>query len=176
MHYAAKPPINLPRLDAFATSLRDWLFALAAWLIENLGERALPRGMRHHLRTELVRAAFDLKRVLLLYVLADIRQRPPEPHRAKPFVGPPGFRLAQPRASAVRFVTRGVFRGLNTGSLAQRIARLRDLFARREVWIARLKRRWARGFVGARLTGIAPPARRLTARVGALRVATADTS
>jgi hypothetical protein len=34
MHYAAKLPINLPRLDAFTASLRDWLIALAAWLID----------------------------------------------------------------------------------------------------------------------------------------------
>jgi hypothetical protein len=176
MHYAAKFPFNLPRLDAFTASLRDWLLALGAWLLENFGERVLPNALRRELRAELISAAYDIKRALLIYALKDARPRRPERHRAKPFAGPPGFRLAQPRASTLRYVTRGVFRGLNTGSLAQRIARLRDLLARRDLWVARLKRRFARGFVGARLTRIAPPARTLTSEAQIAPAACADTS
>jgi hypothetical protein len=123
-----------------------------------------------------MRAAYDAKCVLFLYAALDLRPRRPKPKRAKPFVGPPGFRCAPSRASTLRMLTRGVFRGLNTGSLSARIARLRDLLTRRDHWVARLARRIARGFIGARLTRIAPPALTLRSRAGTSPTACADTS
>lgn len=175
------PSPDIARLCAILAEIGVWLCALRVWLVEV--REALGFAMRTErieARADLRAAAYDIQRAL--FMMAFRRLPPMTPLRAvdlrgrRPGSAPAGFRRLG-EGSALRRVRR-VFRSPPAlgGSLRQRIARLRDLIDRREIWIARAVAHLLAGPHGARLAPVAPAAARRVSLLGVCAAEGADTS
>ncbi|KAF0178432.1 MAG: hypothetical protein FD160_2297 [Caulobacteraceae bacterium] len=166
------------RLTAIAAEIGVWLCALAAWLVEAGEALGLSmRGLRMELRAELRAAGYDMERVIFLLACRELPARaPPTRQGRRPGAAPAGFRKMRDATGTLRRVRR-VFASPDAhGSLRRRIARLRDLIDRRDLWIARVVRHITDGPHGAGLAPVAPPAARCASSVMAFAAAEADTS
>jgi hypothetical protein len=117
--------------------------------------------------------------VFALIVMHAGRRCPAPPPRPKqpPRAAPPGFALRRRCTSARRAGIGARLRRRVRGNPRAMMAALLTLLANLEPEIARMTRRFARGFTrGRALVAVAPPALTLIARAEALAPAPADTS
>ncbi len=98
-------------LRAIALSMRGWLFAFAAWLLEAFGaESAIGRTLKLSLRAELRGARREVQELVGLLALRVVRPQRGTRGRASFSLTPPrGFRSAGRPAGARRRCMRGVF-------------------------------------------------------------------
>jgi hypothetical protein len=174
------------RLSAIMAEVGLWLCALAAWLVEAGEALGLSmRGLRMEVRGELRDAGFDLERVIFLMACRALPARAPVLASARwglrPGSTPSGFRRVRdatgfPKTGALRRVRRVFASPGARGTLRQRIARLRDLIDRRDLWIARVVAHIGDGPHGAGLAPVAPAAWRCVSAVAVFCAEAADTS
>jgi hypothetical protein len=163
MRIAAPSPTPDPAQFAdFAASLRSWLVALLAWMVDvfdHIPKRGMVGAIFAHplvaaaIATARRQVARDLRRTvaglrLLLIAHAYCRVAPIVQRRAatnqRPRAAPPGFRLARPRAAALRQMIGDTLKDVHCGSLRQRAERLRDMLDNLEPLIAKVAARMAR--------------------------------
>ena len=176
MNSLAAPKISLEQLDAFCASLRLWLFEMAALVLAALDmKRPAARTLKLFIAAQIRAATVETRRTFMLLAVARLHALPRRrrSHRCARWA-PMGFRHARRRPTWYRILTRELGRG--GGSLTQRLARLRDLLARRDHWVARIIHRFCRGHGGLRLIAVAPPAFAMLRVADACAPTGADTS
>ena len=166
-------PITRTRAAQIAQRLRLWLVLWLARLADLLGDGApLSRVLRRLVRDKLTDLERSMKATLVLMAYADspwtLRRRRHRP----PLRAPRGFRRHVRRGSALRHVTRGLFK---RSDLPTRIARLRLLLHVCARSLTYIRKRILRGLTTGRLM-ICAVARCEVRGVVIPEVACADTS
>lgn len=163
------PPIDrtaiAARIDAFYASVTVWLCAVSAWLADMAARLGLPaRGWRRAAHDEVRRALRDAEFALIAAAWLQLPEgRAPQGVVARRLVGAPqrapsGFARTRkpPGPGWRRGFLRPFRRGVGFPRFEARLARLRDLVAHRDRWIARLVRWLCAAMHGAALRVVAP--------------------
>jgi len=157
----SKAPPSPDSRDALSASSEAWWLSWLNWIVTQFADALTALGGIDP-RSALAVTTFE--RVLKIYLL-----RRALPHfrspRAKPGAGargdyrrepPRGFRNRRFRGSTLRALTRNILPPAH--GLAARMRRFLFVLTRIDRYIARLIKRHARGFIGARRLMVRPPA------------------